>query len=177
MSDKKPTFFEGFKEPFEMVNKLRIVFYSLASLSVPFFTIWYLQDKNEELEGVIAPLGKVFSGIVALIAVAVAVVVYMQYQKKLKVIRKEDSLPYRLTMLLKAQSFKFIPLAVAPVVTVVLYRLTLEPLMMGVYLFSLILLAMSNPTVHTVISDLRLNKRDKEIMLQNIPFEETDMKL
>lgn len=177
MSNQKPTFFEGFKEPLEMVNKLRIVFYSLAGLSVPFFLIWYLQSKGEEIEAIISPLGNIVAGILALGTVSIASVVYYQYKNKLKEIRKEASLPYRLTMLLKAQCFKFVPLAVAPIVTVICFRLTLEPLMMGVYLFSLILLAMSNPSVYTVIADLRLNKRDKEIMLQNISFEEIDIKL
>lgn len=177
MNKNKPTFFEGFKSPYEMVNKLKTVFYTLAGITVPFFSIWYLQDKNLELEPIISPVGKLGAGCFAIVSLAIAIVVYFNYQKKLKEIRKEQSLPYRLTMLLKAQCLKFIPLSVFPIITVVMYRLTLEPLMMGVYLGALIFLAMSNPSVHTVISDLRLNKRDKEIMLKNVSFDEIDMNL
>ncbi|OHX66997.1 hypothetical protein [Flammeovirga pacifica] len=179
MSNKKPSFFEGFNEPFDMVNKLRICFYGLASFSVPFALMWYVQNKSEmiDLDPVIEPLGSIVISILTAIISIVAIVVYRIYNNKLKEIRKEPSLPYRLTLLLKAQCIKFIPLAISPIVVVILYRLTLEPILFGVYIVSMILFAMSNPSIHNVISDLRLKKGDKEVMLNNIPFDQTDMKL
>ncbi|AZQ63547.1 hypothetical protein EI427_15350 [Flammeovirga pectinis] len=177
MSDKKPSFFEGFKAPVDMLNKLRTVFYTLASFSVPFSFLWYIQYKGEAIDPIMAPLGNTIVGLVAGICILIAAFAYYQYQQKLKLIRTEVSLPYRLSMLLKAQCVKFVPLCFPPVITIVLFRLTLEPLMFGTYLLTMILFAMSNPSVHTTVSDLRLNKRDKEVMLQNTPFEEIDMKL
>ncbi|ANQ50207.1 hypothetical protein MY04_2839 [Flammeovirga sp. MY04] len=179
MNNKKPSFFEGFKEPFDMVNKLRICFYGLASISVPFALFWYLQNSSEvvEIEPVIDPLGEIIIAILAVLIIGVSMVEYKKYNSKLKEIRKEPSLPFRLTLLLKAQFFKFIPLSIPPIIVAVLYRLTLEPLVFGLYVVSMILFAMSNPSIHNVISDLRLKKEDKQNMLNNVPFDQTDMKL
>ncbi|NLR93106.1 hypothetical protein [Flammeovirga agarivorans] len=178
MSDKKATFFEGFKDPFDMINKLRIVFYGMASISVPFALVWYLQNKEAgNIDPFLPAFGNTVIGGVTAVILLVAIAVYSKYNKQLKEIRKEPSLPYRLSLLLRAQFYKFIPLAISPIVVAILYRLTLEPLLFGVYILSMVLFAMSNPSVHNVISDLRLNKNDKEVMLNNIPFDQTDMKL
>ena len=73
--------------------------------------------------------------------------------------------------------YRGIPLAIPPVVVAILYRLTLEPILFGVYIVSMVLFAIINASIHNVISDLRLKKDDKENSANNVPFDQTDMKL
>lgn len=163
----KSSFFSNFDSPATFVNKLRITFYGMAGLTVPAFLYLYLENRNGTFSPSHPELISYLQYSVPILCLVNAIIAYWQYGRKVKEARTIPSLKERLSEVLKASFYKFFMLEFTSIVAVVSFYLTGNMLSAGAYIGMIILFAMSNPSIYSVLSDLRLSKADADLMRNN----------
>lgn len=168
------TYFSSFKTPSEAVNKLRTMFYIMVGVSIPIFLYIYLESKNNTFDASFPELKDTLQYIVPVLCAISSIGAYWSYEKRIRKARKLKDLKQKLVEVLKGSFYKFIPLEVTTLIAVLAYFLTGHIIFAGIYIGMLILFAMSNPTIHSVISDLRLPKSEVLLMREDVPFVEEE---
>ncbi|MEH0158522.1 hypothetical protein V6R21_31000 [Limibacter armeniacum] len=164
-------FFSAFETPVDFVNKLRAVFYIMVGVTLPIFLFTYLKSRNGEFEPSFPELAEQLKYIVPILCGINSIIAYWLYEKRIRAARELPSLRIKLEEVLRGSFYKFAMLETTTILTIVAYLLTGHILFAGVYIGMLILFAMSNPTVYSVIADLRLPKKEAEIMKGNLSLE------
>jgi len=156
--------------PTEFVNRLRSIFYIMVGIPLIFFVILYLKFRQSGLHGFDADIEPIFLYVIPMICIGDAIFAYILYNRKLKMARQRNELIEKLEILFKGNLLKFALLEGSTILALVIYYLTSHILYAGIYIVMLILFAMSNPTVYSIINDLKLPKEQSNAMKQDIPF-------
>jgi hypothetical protein len=162
----------AFRNTEQYLQKLRLVFYATVLVPILLFMIVYFMQKDGKIipsspelgEGMIA----VFIQVFCLILCGVA---YWIYQQKLKPLRNSLTLRVKLERLFNASILKFALLESANLITAIFFWLSGHPLFMIVFAATLVLFLMSNPSVYSIMNDLKVNAEEKDIIKQNKEIE------
>ncbi len=141
-----------FKNGVEYLNKLRMLFYILMGIPLTFFTVLFFMEK----QGNVSPIWIVEDlGMVRLIlgisCIALSAFAYIQYNGKLKEIRKLPTLREKLSAHWSANMTKYGMLETSCIVSLTLFFLTGDAFFKGLYVMMLVAMAISNPTIYTLL--------------------------
>ena len=138
-------------------------------LGIPliFFVILFLKYREGVVLGDYAVLYDAFKVVVPFFCILTSGVAYLLYFQLLKKARKETTLRLKLQQLFNANIVKFALLEGATVFVLLAYFLTGHPLFAAFYVFMLILFGMSNPSIYSLMTDLKLPKKEADIMREN----------
>lgn len=162
-----------FNYPAEYINKLRGIFYIMVGLPLPVFLVVYLTLRD----GTYSPPLQEWTPAwllwgISILCLVLCAVGYIQFSKETKKIRGlKAPIQEQLDQLISASRNKFLCLELATIINLIVYVLLGHTLFAGLYVAMLILFSMSNPTVHSVSTDLRLPKEEKRKLINNQPFQ------
>ncbi len=163
---------QTYQYPAEYINKLRSTFYLMVGLPLPVFLYVYFNVRNGSYQSFFnGHIAAWFFWALGVTCLLLSLVAYGRYSKELKQIRETKApIPHQLESLIVASRHKYLWLELATVVCVLVYVLTGHIVFAGLYVVMLILFAMSNPSVHSVSTDLRLSKEERRRLINNHPF-------
>ncbi|PWJ39985.1 hypothetical protein [Sediminitomix flava] len=163
-----------FQSPYPIVDRIRVIFYAMTALTLPLFLYTYSQSKQGNYHPPFEDLSDTFLWVLAAICVINAVIAYIIYQKNITEHRKLPTLSDKLHILLKSNIKKFIQMEITTVMAAVVYLLNGTEAAAGVYIIAIILFAMSNPTIYSIIGDLKLPKDQVHQLKKDIPFDQAE---
>ena len=161
-----------FENGVELLNNLRLLFYSLMGISLMFFAFLLIQESQQEpMRFVHLSTSKLTRGIAFFTPIALMILTYIRYYRQLNNLSKESmSLRERLSAYFRINRTKYIILVFTCFLALGAYVLTVEPIFKGIYLLLLIGMGMSNPGLYTILKEIRANKEDIVIMKKNLPI-------
>lgn len=165
------SFYKDLQDPWHFINKYRTTFYAMVILTMPAFFYVYFEARDGDYAAILPELPDFLKPGLLLLCGANIIHAYWTYHQKLKEIRQLPSLKEKLSALLQANVSKFIQLEVTTILAAIVYFLNGHIAYGIIYIVMLVFFAMSNPSIYTAISDLRLPKQEAQAMRQNEPFE------
>lgn len=157
----------GFKTAREILNPLQILFFTLISLPLVLFFIVYLMYKSGSLLPTAEAPAQPVLAVIAIVGFGCLILGQLVYMKRKKAFRAPVSLRIRLELLYRARVQKYLIQEVGVVVSVMAYVITGEASMQALYLGTLIIMGLSNPTIFNIMNDLKLNKEEATICRRN----------
>ncbi|GAA4846461.1 hypothetical protein [Algivirga pacifica] len=156
-----------FDKPLDFLNKLRVIFYSMVGITPPIFLYIYLESRNGEFSPIYPELSSIFYYIVPIVCVVLTILAYWYYEKQIRAARTLPSLRAKLDVIILSSFNKFLILEIATLFNILIYYLSGQIFYAGVYIAMIIFFGMSNPSIYSVLSDLRLPKREADVMRNN----------
>jgi hypothetical protein len=105
--------------------------------------------------------------ILAILCLGCAVFAYVQYNKKLKEVRELSTLRERLSSHWTINMMKYGLMEVACLLPLLFFFLMGDPFFKGLYVLVMIAMAISNPSIYTLLNDLRPKKEEAQILKTN----------
>ncbi len=160
-----------FDKPLAFVGQVRTIFYIMVGTPLSVFMLLYFRNRQNDLHSYEQELTLFWLAIFPISALVVSGYAYWHYERALKLARTKTRMRERLHILFQGTMEKFVMLEITTVIVLVAYFFTQHILYAGLYLAMLILFAMSNPTIYSVINDLRLPRDQASAMRQNYTIE------
>ena len=156
-----------YQKPTEFVNHVRMIFYIMVGTPLCIFLLLYFNFRQNNFHDNSQNLSVFWLAVLPLICFFFAGYAYYLYGKKLKEARTKTRMRERLNIVFQGTMEKFILLESVTFVVLCAYFVNQHILYAGLYMVMLILFAMSNPTIFTVINGLRLSREQSAAMQQN----------
>ncbi len=156
-----------FQKPMEFVNHVRMIFYGMVGTPLVGFIFLYFYYRENDLHNYGQDISLFWLAILPVIILSIAAFAYLQYGKRLKEARPLTRMRERLHVVFQGTMEKFILLELATLIVIAAYYVNHHILYAGLYMVMLILFAMSNPTIFSLINDLRLPRDQAAAMRQN----------
>lgn len=156
-----------YEKPMEFVNHVRMIFYIMVGIPLSIFLLLYFNYRQNNLHNTSQELSVIWLVIIPIVSFSLAGYAYFGYGKSLKLARSKTKMREKLNIVFQATLEKFILLETATFIVLLAYYVNQHILYAGLYMVMLILFAMNNPTIYTVINNLRLPKDIAAAMRQN----------
>jgi hypothetical protein len=162
----------SFRNTEQFLQKLRLVFYATVLAPMMLFLVTYFMQKDGKMLPSSPELGKgAISTAIQFICLILCGLAYWMYHQKLKPLKNLTTLRLKLEGLFKISILKYALLEAANLIVAVFFWLTGHPLFMIVFAAILVLFLMSNPSVYSIMNDLKVNAEEKDIIKQNKEIE------
>jgi hypothetical protein len=149
---------------------MRILFTALMAVPVLIFFIAYLSHKS----GSLPPLLLLFppqAGFVAGFCALLMAVAYVRYGLRKRAIRSLPTLQEKLGALEQASRAKYWLQEASTLVGAIAFALSGAPSMQALFLVLLVAMGLSNPTIFSIMNDLKLSKEEAQAVRRNLPLE------
>ena len=153
------------------LNKLKMIFYMLIGIPLIAFIFLFLKYREGIEVGSTPEFYETLKIIVSVICILLSSIAYLLYGVLLKNARKEKKLRLKLQNLFNANILKFALLESGTIIVLIAFYLTGHMLFAAVYVMMLILFGISNPSIYTILNDLKLPKKEANIVMSNQPIE------
>lgn len=162
-----------FENGVEYLTRLRITFYALLAGPLLVFFFLILQESKEMLPTFIeleASTVKVLTWVMSLLLIAVAAGAYTLYNRDLELVRDQDNLREKLDTYWKVNVKKYLLLEIACILALITFFLTLIPMFKAVYIGLMVVMAISNPGLYSILKDLKADAEEAIILKKNLPI-------
>ena len=161
-----------FERGMDMLNRLRMIFFALIAGPLLFFFVSYLMYKNGGLAPSVDLTSPSLQFTIMGFCIGVVILAYIFYVKQKYDARKKASLQEKLQALYKISLVRYVIQEGACMISVIAFFLSGEVSMQALYLVLLIGMGLGNPTIFSIMNDLKLNKQEATIIRQNLPIDE-----
>ncbi|GAB4342046.1 MAG: hypothetical protein OHK0038_21840 [Flammeovirgaceae bacterium] len=107
------------------------------------------------------------SNLIQIICLVSCGAAYWIYQQQIKSLRDLPTLRQKLEGLFKISVIKYALLEFSNLLAAIFFWITANHLFMIVFAATLVLFLMSNPSVYSIMNDLKVNAEEKDIIKQN----------
>ncbi|MFT5916250.1 MAG: hypothetical protein ACJAWV_000439 [Flammeovirgaceae bacterium] len=161
-----------FKNGVEYLNKLRMLFYILMGIPLTFFSVLFFMEKQDGITPLLEfdNLGTLRL-VLAIGCIGCASFAYIQYNRKLREVRTLTTLREKLSAHWSLNMMKYALMEVSCLVPLTFFFLTADIFFKGLYVLMMVAMAISNPTIYTLLSDLRPRKAEGQILKTNQEIE------
>lgn len=159
-----------FERGSDMLNKLRIIFFALIAGPILFFFVTYLMYQSGSIEPSVDLSEPVMHFAIMGICLSMTLAGYVFYAIQKRKLRPVPSLQQKLQGLFKISIVKFALQEGACLLGIIAFSLSGEAAMQALYLVLFIAMGLGNPTIFTIMNDLKLNKEETTIIRQNLPI-------
>ncbi|MGB0522763.1 MAG: hypothetical protein ACPGJS_07375 [Flammeovirgaceae bacterium] len=154
------------------LTQLRIIFYALLAGPLLLFFFLILQEKNGNLS-VYWEVGDSVLFVrwsIGLVLAGLTGFAYVMYNKSLAVVRVQGSLREKLRQYWAVNMKKYVLMSASCILALFAHFLTLDPIFKAVYIFVMIIMAISSPGLYSLLKDLRANREEAIILKKNLPI-------
>lgn len=159
-----------YEKPFELVNRLRTIFYIMVGIPLALFLSIYFPNRLDTLQQSGQDLPVFWLAVMPACCLLATALAYLNYYKKLKKLRKESAIKTQIDRFFSAKVEKFIYLEGITLLVLCVYFFNHHALYAGLYMLMLILFAMNNPTIFSLIDALRLPLEKAAALRENQPL-------
>lgn len=163
----------NFKTPEAFHQKMSFVFHAMIALPLAFFVYLFLEIRNNGLEPIIkeVPSAQVLTIILPVLAMVEVVVGNIIFKKRIALLEMEELLKNKLSNYFQYSVVFYGFILSACVLLVLGLYLTTSAVFIITYVVVLFWMSLNRPTPQKYITDLRLKKEYRDIMLRRKEFD------
>lgn len=164
-----------FKSPEDFHNKLGFIFHAMLALPLAVFVYLFLEIRHRDLEPVIIQesLIDVLRYLLPIAAAGIVAGGYYWFKKQLSIVNEQKALQERLSLYFKNSILFYAFIELASVILVGGLYLTTSAIFIIGYVLLLFLMSLNRPTPQKYVSDIRLSKAERDIILHKGNFSDT----
>lgn len=156
----------------DVLSRLRILFYGLLAGPLLAFFFLLLQESKGVLQVYVSieANSMLIRWVMAVLLIGMTITAYLLYNRSLGTVREQDNLREKLNLYLQVNIRKFLLLELACVIAIMAYFITLDPIFKGLYVLTMVTMAMSNPGLYSMLKDIKANGEEAIILKKNLPI-------
>lgn len=160
------------KSPENFHNKLAFVFHAMLALPLAAFVYLFLEIKHSSLEPVINDDGlvSILDYVLPFISLGIVTVGFFRFKKRLQEINVKESMESRLADYFHGSMLFYICIEAASIILVAGLYLTTSAIFIVGYVLVLFLMSLHRPTPQKYVKDLRLTKKERDVILNKGEF-------
>ncbi|ELR69594.1 hypothetical protein C900_04819 [Fulvivirga imtechensis AK7] len=165
-----------FKTSEDFHNKLGFIFHAMLALPLAVFVYLFLEIRHRALEPVLTHGGLVdiLRYLLPVVAAMIVAGAYYWFKKQLLVVNSQHFLQERLSLYFKNSILFYVFIELASVILVGGLYLTTSAIFIVGYVLLLFLMSLNRPTPQKYVSDIRLSKAERDIILHKGNFSDVN---
>lgn len=153
------------------LTKLRASFYALVCFPLLAFLLLYLGFKKGTLTPLVPAALPVFYNVLPVLTAVLMPAIYWFYFARLKKVRAISPLRAKLSHYFRLKAVKFILLGAIGLLQLAAYWMTGHPVFAGLYMLVFVLTVLNNPSLFTMLNDLKPGKVEEMVLRNNEDIE------
>lgn len=164
------------KSPESFHNKLAFVFHAMLALPLAVFVYLFLEIKHDDLEPVISDgyFINILNYVLPFLALGIVTAGYLIFKKRLQQISANESIQARLAEYFHGSMVFYVCIEAASIMLVTGLYLTTSAIFIVGYVLVLFLMSLHRPTPQKYVKDLRLTKKEREVILKKGQFSDLE---